>query len=164
MKHRHLYDAAFTQSSWSVCPAPILWLGQWDNVAAETLRVVLRSTPAQPFKPQRGARNAPGVVNDFRALRGTGAGKHAQDLTELRFFGATMAKPVLTTSEFDSLTGGSTEKSPRIIWTLPAIARRLGTGVDFVRDTLAKVEGSPVKMIGNRYYAVEDELIAFLRR
>lgn len=75
-----------------------------------------------------------------------------------------MSEPILTTSEFDHLVGGATEKSPRVIWTLPTIARRLGTGVDFVRDTLAKMPGSPVKLMGNRYYALEDELIAFMRR
>ncbi len=51
----------------------------------------------------------------------------------------------------------------RIIWTLPAIGQRIGVGPDFVRDTLAKQEGSPVKEIGGRYYAFEEDLISFLR-
>jgi hypothetical protein len=53
--------------------------------------------------------------------------------------------------------------TPRIIWTLPAIGARIGVGADFVRDTLAKQPGSPVREIGGRYYAFEDDLIAFLR-
>ncbi len=52
----------------------------------------------------------------------------------------------------------------RIIWTLGAIAARIGTGPDFVRDTLAQQPGSPVKEIGGRYYAFEDDLISFLKR
>jgi hypothetical protein len=57
-------------------------------------------------------------------------------------------------------SGGS---SSRIIWTLPAIGQRIGVGPDFVRDTLATQPGSPVKQIGGRYFAFEDDLIAFLR-
>ncbi|MCO6178826.1 hypothetical protein [Ciceribacter sp. RN22] len=53
--------------------------------------------------------------------------------------------------------------SSRIIWTLPAIGRRIGVGADFVRDTLAGQKDSPVKEIGGRYYAFEDDLIAYLR-
>jgi len=52
---------------------------------------------------------------------------------------------------------------PRIIWSLKAIGARIGVGADFVRDTLAKEPASPVKELGGRYYAFEDELIAFLR-
>lgn len=44
-----------------------------------------------------------------------------------------------------------------------AIGDRIGVGPDFVRDTLAKQPGSPVKEIGGRYYAFEEDLIAFLR-
>jgi hypothetical protein len=51
----------------------------------------------------------------------------------------------------------------RIIWTLPAIGARIGAGVDFVRDTLAKQPGSPVHQIGGKWYAFEDDLIAYLR-
>lgn len=54
-------------------------------------------------------------------------------------------------------------KQDRIIWTLGGIAKRIGVGPDFVRDTLAKQPGSPVKEMGGRYYAFEDDLIAFLR-
>ncbi|MBN9334916.1 hypothetical protein [Devosia sp.] len=69
----------------------------------------------------------------------------------------------LTPETFDALTRMPAREG-RIIWTLPAIAGRIGVGVDFVRDTLAKQPGSPVKEIGGRYYAFDDELIAFLRR
>lgn len=77
-----------------------------------------------------------------------------------------MKRPLLTTERLDALLDGkqkSVGNSSRIIWTLPAIGRRIGVGTDFVRDTLAKQEGSPVKEIGGRYYAFEDDLIAFLR-
>lgn len=71
----------------------------------------------------------------------------------------------LTVDRFDRMTDKMTAhiKPVRIIWTLPAIGRRIGVGVDFVRDTLAKQPGSPVKDIGGRYYAFEDDLIAYLR-
>lgn len=75
-------------------------------------------------------------------------------------------KPPLTASRFDKLTEGQPRPSgnpSKIIWTLPAIGQRIGVGSDFVRDTLAKQEGSPVKEIGGRFYAFEDDLIAFLR-
>lgn len=75
-------------------------------------------------------------------------------------------KPPLTASRFDKLTERQQRPSgspSKIIWTLQGIGRRIGTGADFVRDTLAKQEGSPVKQIGGRFYAFEDDLISFLR-
>lgn len=57
----------------------------------------------------------------------------------------------------------SNRNADGIIWTLPAIGKRIGVGADFVRDTLAKQEGSPIKEIGGRYYAFEDDLISYLR-
>ncbi|KQY21013.1 hypothetical protein [Rhizobium sp. Root483D2] len=79
-----------------------------------------------------------------------------------------MSHPPLTPEKLDALlsrvTAVTSRDTSRIIWTLPAIGRRIGVGTDFVRDTLAKQEGSPVREIGGRYYAFEDELIAFLRR
>lgn len=71
-------------------------------------------------------------------------------------------KPEITPQRFDR-TVSPKLGAPRIIWTLSAIGQRIGVGSDFVRDTLAKQPGSPVKEIGGRYYAFEDELIAFLR-
>ncbi len=54
-------------------------------------------------------------------------------------------------------------KQDRIIWTLGGIAKRIGVGPDFVRDTLAKQPGTPVKEMGGRYYAFEADLLEFLR-
>jgi hypothetical protein len=68
-----------------------------------------------------------------------------------------------TVERLDAVLSRAAPKRERIIWTLPAIGRRIGVGADFVRDTLAKQPGSPVKEIGGRYYAFEEDLIAFLR-
>lgn len=54
-------------------------------------------------------------------------------------------------------------KRDRIIWTLQGIGARIGVGPDFVRDTLARQPGSPVKEIGGRYYAFEEDLMNYLR-
>ncbi|WP_102960225.1 hypothetical protein [Mangrovicella endophytica] len=55
-------------------------------------------------------------------------------------------------------------KNPaRIIWTLPAIARRIGVGADFVRDTVATAEGTPIRELGGRFYCFEDDLMSFMR-
>ncbi|HEY0124081.1 MAG TPA: hypothetical protein VGC14_20435 [Rhizobium sp.] len=77
-----------------------------------------------------------------------------------------MNRPTLTPARLDKMLDGKAKSSgnpSRIIWTLPAIGQRIGVGADFVRDTLAKQPDSPVKEIGGRYYAFEDDLIAFLR-
>lgn len=71
-----------------------------------------------------------------------------------------MSRPEITAYAFDRLTA---RRPDRILWTLPTIAQRIGTSADFVRDTLAKVEGSPVRFLGGRFYAYEDELEAFMR-
>lgn len=55
------------------------------------------------------------------------------------------------------------KRADKIIWTLAGIGRRIGVGPDFVRDTLIKQPGSPVKVIGGRYYCFEDDLIDFMR-
>lgn len=73
-----------------------------------------------------------------------------------------MNKPELTQPIFDAIVKPLPRRD-RIIWTLGGIASRIGVGVDFVRDTLAKQPGSPIKEIGGRYYAFEEDLIAFLR-
>lgn len=52
----------------------------------------------------------------------------------------------------------------KVIWTADAIAHRIGVSADFVRDTLAKAEGTPLKKVGGRYCAVEEELLAFFRQ
>lgn len=75
-----------------------------------------------------------------------------------------MTRPNLTPAVLDAILEGRKPSNPsRIIWTLPAIGQRIGVGADFVRDTIAKLPGSPVKEIGGRYYAFEDDLIRFLR-
>lgn len=51
----------------------------------------------------------------------------------------------------------------RIIWGADAIAARIGTSADFVRDTLAKMQGTPIRRMGRRYCADEGELMAFFR-
>jgi hypothetical protein len=67
----------------------------------------------------------------------------------------------LTPKAFDNMA--SPTRPIRPIWTLEAIASRLGVSVDFVRDTVAKLPGSPVRQMGRRWYAMPDELEAFLR-
>lgn len=74
-----------------------------------------------------------------------------------------MSRPPITPTTFDQLHPTPSPKGDRIIWTLDAIGSRIGTGRDFVRDTLAKQPGSPVKAIGGRYYAFESDLIAYLK-
>lgn len=56
-----------------------------------------------------------------------------------------------------------TDPADRIIWTAGAIAQRVGRSADFVRDTLAKLPGTPVRQMRGRYYAFEAELLQFLR-
>ena len=51
----------------------------------------------------------------------------------------------------------------RILWTAGGIARRLGCSPDFVRMVLATAPGSPIRRIGGKIYAFEDDLILFLR-
>jgi len=74
-----------------------------------------------------------------------------------------MTKHAMSAELFDAVVQPSRRRD-RIVWTLPAIGSVIGVGPDFVRDTLAKQPGSPVKEIGGRYYAFEEDLIAFLRR
>lgn len=80
-----------------------------------------------------------------------------------------MTKPI-TPERFDRhvMSRGVTLQSvtrdvPVIIWTAGAIARRIGTSADFVRDTLAHEPGSPVRKVGGRLCAVEADLIEFFR-
>ncbi len=71
-----------------------------------------------------------------------------------------MNSPTLTPERLDAALA---TRPARIIWTASAIGRRIGTSADFVRDKLAKEPGSPVKVIGGRYCALEDDLIQFFR-
>lgn len=72
-------------------------------------------------------------------------------------------KNSLTADLFDKLTGTRTAPRQKIIWGALAIGQRIGCSADFVRETLIREEGSPVKKIGNRYCAHEDDLFAFFR-
>jgi hypothetical protein len=58
----------------------------------------------------------------------------------------------------------TTPRRDRILWTAEAIARRIGSSADFVRDRLSQEPGTPVKKIGGRWCAVESDLLAFFRR
>lgn len=71
----------------------------------------------------------------------------------------------LTPARADALLGDrkSSSGQPRIIWTLGGIAKRIGCGTDFVRDTLARQPGSPIRQVGGRWFVFEDDLITFLR-
>lgn len=69
----------------------------------------------------------------------------------------------LTADLFDHITEPRPAGRQKIVWTAEAIGARIGTSADFVRGTLLHAEGSPVKKIGNRYCAYEDDLIAFFR-
>jgi hypothetical protein len=68
----------------------------------------------------------------------------------------------LTPEAFDRLTR-MPAREDRIIWTLAAIGARIGTGVDFVRDTLVAAPGSPIRELGGRYYVFEQDLLDFMR-
>lgn len=66
----------------------------------------------------------------------------------------------LTPPTFDALLSPAPGK--RIIWTAAAIGQRIGRGEDFVRDVLAQMPGSPVRRMGRRFYAIEDELVQYM--
>lgn len=72
-----------------------------------------------------------------------------------------MTKP-LTPQSFDTITAKGPHPD-RIIWTASGIARRLGCGEDYVRRTLARQPGSPIRRKGRRLYAFEDDLLAWMR-
>ncbi|WP_293720913.1 hypothetical protein [Stappia sp.] len=69
----------------------------------------------------------------------------------------------LTPNTFDRIATPARPTPARVLWTADGIARRIGTSPDYVRDTLAKIPGSPVKKIGRRYCAIEADLIEFFR-
>ena len=69
-----------------------------------------------------------------------------------------MAK-ILTPQKFDDLTlHQNNKRQSEIIWTAEAIGRYIGTSADFVTNTLAHLDGSPVSKVGRRYCAKRDEL------
>ena len=54
---------------------------------------------------------------------------------------------------------------PNIIWTAAAIGQRINRSAAYVRRTLAKAPGSPVKRQGRgNLYVDEAELIEFMRQ
>lgn len=53
--------------------------------------------------------------------------------------------------------------SAKVIWTAGGIARRLGCSADFVTSVLMKAPGCPIQRVGGRIYAVEPDLIAWMR-
>lgn len=67
----------------------------------------------------------------------------------------------LTAKKIDQAIGKKARVS--VIWTASAIADRIGTSPDFVRDKLALEPDSPVKKIGGRWCAREDELLAYFQ-
>ena len=69
----------------------------------------------------------------------------------------------ITPNTFDRIATTTPPAPDRVLWTADGIARRIGTSPDYVRDTLAKIPGSPVKKIGRRYCALEADLIEFFR-
>ncbi len=75
-----------------------------------------------------------------------------------------MDKPNLTPQRFDKVFAAPMPKAPKVLCGAQAIGARIGVSEDFVRDRLSRLEGSPVKKIGGRYFVVEDDLIAFIRK
>lgn len=51
----------------------------------------------------------------------------------------------------------------KVIWGVKRIANTISASEDFVRDTLAVVPGGPVRKVGGRYCANEEDLIAYFR-
>ena len=74
-----------------------------------------------------------------------------------------MSGTELTPRTFDRMAPGRATTRTGIIWTLAGIADRIGVSADFVRDKLVIAEGSPVREIGGKFYAFEEDLIAFLK-
>lgn len=61
--------------------------------------------------------------------------------------------------KFDDLVG---EKDQPVIWTAAAIGRRIGRSADYVRRTLANMDGTPVRRHNRgNYYALENDLMLF---
>lgn len=66
----------------------------------------------------------------------------------------------ITPKNFDDLTG---EKAGPVIWTAAAIARRIGRSEGYVRKTLARLDGTPVRRHGRgNLYAYEADLVSFM--
>lgn len=74
-------------------------------------------------------------------------------------------KPELNSSVMDLLLEAVKPKpKPEILWGAKEIGARLGKSEGYVRRTLAKREGSPIrKDDGGRIYAFESDLIEYLQ-
>lgn len=68
----------------------------------------------------------------------------------------------LSPNKFDDALAPSAEKIADAIWGCKAIGRAINRSPDFVRDTLAKVPGSPVRRLGREYYVIASELREFM--
>lgn len=71
----------------------------------------------------------------------------------------------LTPKRFDhniALAGADRAPRERIIWTLSAIGARIGVGPDFIRS-MVDLPGSPVHRMNGRFYAIESELLNFMK-
>lgn len=60
---------------------------------------------------------------------------------------------------FDAMT---TRRKEKPTWTLEAIGALIGTGPDFVK-TLTRMDGSPIRQIGGRWFCYESELLAWMK-
>jgi hypothetical protein len=74
-----------------------------------------------------------------------------------------MKKNKITAAAFDAAFGTESEKVADAIWGAKAIGKAINRSPDFVRDTLVKLPGTPVRRMGREYYAIADELRDFMR-
>lgn len=76
-----------------------------------------------------------------------------------------MGKP-LTPQAFDRMMEASStnqsDNEAEILWGAKEIGRFIGRSPDYVRDTLAKADGSPIKRQGREYFAFRPALLAWL--
>ncbi|MGH2343458.1 hypothetical protein ACRC7T_18490 [Segnochrobactraceae bacterium EtOH-i3] len=75
-----------------------------------------------------------------------------------------MTRPPLTPARADRiLQAAAPARGPKILWGAAAIAGRIGRSEDFVRRTLSKLPGSPVKKVAGQFCACEEELMKLFR-
>lgn len=70
----------------------------------------------------------------------------------------------LTPERFDRLAVELAPKHSKILWGCKAIAKSAGTTEEFIRNVIARGEGTPIRKIGRRYCVVENDLLDFIRR
>ena len=73
---------------------------------------------------------------------------------------------VITAVAFDAAiaVSGDGKKIADAIWGCKAIGRSINRSPDFVRGTLAKLPGTPVRRLGREYYVIASELRDFMVR